>query len=68
MTMKKGFDRDYLLELHTVADYSISDIIKGECSKRVPIIVQNTVIQNEHGLGEQQHSLWPNVHFIHLAI
>ena len=44
MTMKKGFDRDYLLELHTVADYFISAIIKGECSTRVSfIVVQNTV-------------------------
>ena len=43
MTMKKGFDKDYLLDLDTVADYYISGIIKGECSKRVPFIVQNTV-------------------------
>ena len=33
--MKKGFYRDYLLELQTVADYYITAILKGECSKRV---------------------------------
>ena len=43
--MKKGFDRDYLLELHTVADCYITVIIKGECRKRVPFNVQNTVTQ-----------------------
>ena len=64
------FNRGYTTSILAVSDQgrqSLSSQPHCLCFMKV-FLSHRSKVRNEHGLGARQHSLWPNVHSIHLAI